>query len=92
MIPGGYVVRANGQSLVHIYSRDSEAEALQARGSQHRRQRGTPAAATRQGGLTPADASHLGNERFRDLHQSAAPRHQSSYDLTFGIAFCGESL
>jgi hypothetical protein len=31
-IPGGYVVRdANGQALVHVYSRDNEAEALQAK-------------------------------------------------------------
>jgi hypothetical protein len=31
-IPGGYVVRdANGQALVYVYSRDNEAEALQAR-------------------------------------------------------------
>jgi hypothetical protein len=31
-IPGGYVVRdANGQSLVYVYSRDNEAEALQAK-------------------------------------------------------------
>ena len=31
-IPGGYVVRdANGQALVCIYSRDKDAEALQAR-------------------------------------------------------------
>ena len=31
-IPGGYVVRdANGQDLVWIYSRDSEAEAMQAK-------------------------------------------------------------
>jgi len=31
-IPGGYVVRdANGQALVYIYSRDSEAEAMQAK-------------------------------------------------------------
>jgi len=31
-IPGGYVVRdANGQALVWIYSRDSEAEAMQAK-------------------------------------------------------------
>jgi hypothetical protein len=31
-ITGGYVVRdANGQALAHIYSRDSEAEALQAK-------------------------------------------------------------
>jgi hypothetical protein len=31
-IPGGYVVRdANGQALVYIYSRDNDAEALQAR-------------------------------------------------------------
>jgi len=31
-IPGGYVVRdANGQALAHIYSRDNEAEALQAK-------------------------------------------------------------
>ena len=30
-IPGGYVVRdANGQALVWIYSRDSEAEAMKA--------------------------------------------------------------
>jgi hypothetical protein len=30
-IPGGYVVRdANGQALAYIYSRDNEAEALQA--------------------------------------------------------------
>jgi hypothetical protein len=30
--PGGYVVRdANGQALAYIYSRDSEAEALQAK-------------------------------------------------------------
>jgi hypothetical protein len=29
---GGYVIRdANGQALVYIYSRDSEAEALQAK-------------------------------------------------------------
>jgi hypothetical protein len=31
-IPGGYVVRdANGQALAYIYSRDSEAEAMQAK-------------------------------------------------------------
>jgi hypothetical protein len=31
-IPGGYVVRdANGQALVYLYSRDSEAEAMQAK-------------------------------------------------------------
>jgi hypothetical protein len=31
-IPGGYIVRdANGQALTYIYSRDSEAEALQAK-------------------------------------------------------------
>jgi hypothetical protein len=31
-IPGGYVVRdANGQALTYIYSRDNEAEALQAK-------------------------------------------------------------
>jgi hypothetical protein len=31
-IPGGYVVReASGQSLVYVYSRDNEAEALQAK-------------------------------------------------------------
>jgi hypothetical protein len=31
-IPGGYVVRdANGQELAYIYSRESEAEALQAK-------------------------------------------------------------
>jgi K+/H+ antiporter YhaU regulatory subunit KhtT len=31
-IPGGYVVRdANGQALAYIYSRDSEAEARQAK-------------------------------------------------------------
>jgi K+/H+ antiporter YhaU regulatory subunit KhtT len=31
-IPGGYVVRdANGQALVYIYARDSEAEAMQAK-------------------------------------------------------------
>jgi K+/H+ antiporter YhaU regulatory subunit KhtT len=31
-MPGGYVVRdANGQALAYIYSRDSEAEALQAK-------------------------------------------------------------
>jgi hypothetical protein len=31
-MPGGYVVRdANGQALVYIYSRESEAEALQAK-------------------------------------------------------------
>jgi hypothetical protein len=31
-IPGGYVVRdANGQALAYIYSRESEAEALQAK-------------------------------------------------------------
>ena len=31
-IPGGYVVRdANGQALAWIYSRDSEAEAMQAK-------------------------------------------------------------
>ena len=30
--PGGYVVRdANGQALVYVYSRDNDAEALQAR-------------------------------------------------------------
>jgi hypothetical protein len=30
--PGGYVVRdATGQSLVYVYSRDNEAEALQAK-------------------------------------------------------------
>ena len=31
-MPGGYVVRdANGQALVYIYSRESEAEAMQAK-------------------------------------------------------------
>jgi hypothetical protein len=31
-MPGGYVVRdANGQALVYPYSRDSEAEAMQAK-------------------------------------------------------------
>jgi len=31
-IPGGYVVRdANGQALAYIYSRDNEADALQAK-------------------------------------------------------------
>jgi hypothetical protein len=31
-IAGGYVVRdANGQALVYVYSRDNDAEALQAR-------------------------------------------------------------
>jgi hypothetical protein len=31
-MPGGYVVRdANGQALAYLYSRDSEAEALQAK-------------------------------------------------------------
>ena len=31
-IPGGYVVRdTNGQALAYIYSRDSEAEAMQAK-------------------------------------------------------------
>jgi hypothetical protein len=31
-VPGGYVVRdANGQALVYLYSRDSEAEAPQAK-------------------------------------------------------------
>jgi hypothetical protein len=31
-VPGGYVVRdANGQALAYIYSRDSEADALQAK-------------------------------------------------------------
>jgi hypothetical protein len=31
-MPGGYVVRdANGQALAYVYSRDSEAEALQAK-------------------------------------------------------------
>jgi K+/H+ antiporter YhaU regulatory subunit KhtT len=31
-MPGGYVVRdANGQALVYVYSRDSEAEAMQAK-------------------------------------------------------------
>jgi hypothetical protein len=31
-IPGGYVVRgANGQALAYVYSRDNEAEALQAK-------------------------------------------------------------
>jgi hypothetical protein len=31
-IPGGYVVRdANGQAIAYIYSRESEAEALQAK-------------------------------------------------------------
>jgi hypothetical protein len=31
-MPGGYVVRdANGQALVYVYSRDNDAEALQAR-------------------------------------------------------------
>jgi K+/H+ antiporter YhaU regulatory subunit KhtT len=31
-MPGGYVVRdANGQALVYVYSRDNEAEALQAK-------------------------------------------------------------
>ena len=31
-MPGGYVVRdANGQALVYLYSRDSEAEAMQAK-------------------------------------------------------------
>jgi hypothetical protein len=31
-IPGGYAVRdANGQALVYVYSRDNDAEALQAK-------------------------------------------------------------
>jgi hypothetical protein len=31
-MPGGYVVRdANGQALAYVYSRDNEAEALQAK-------------------------------------------------------------
>jgi len=31
-MPGGYVVRdANGQALVYLYSRDNEAEAMQAK-------------------------------------------------------------
>jgi len=31
-MPGGYVVRdANGQALLYLYSRDNEAEALQAK-------------------------------------------------------------
>jgi hypothetical protein len=31
-MPGGYVVRdANGQALAYVYSRDSEAEVLQAK-------------------------------------------------------------
>jgi hypothetical protein len=31
-MPGGYVVRdANGQTLVYVYSRETEAEALQAK-------------------------------------------------------------
>jgi len=31
-MPGGYVVRdPNGQALVYLYSRDSEAEAMQAK-------------------------------------------------------------
>jgi hypothetical protein len=31
-MPGGYVVRdANGQALVYIYSRETEAEAMQAK-------------------------------------------------------------
>jgi hypothetical protein len=31
-MPGGYVVRdANGQALVYLYSRESEAEAMQAK-------------------------------------------------------------
>jgi hypothetical protein len=31
-MPGGYVVRdANGQALVYVYSRDSEAEGMQAK-------------------------------------------------------------
>jgi hypothetical protein len=35
-MPGGYVVRdANGQAPAYIYSRDSEAEALQAMGAGH---------------------------------------------------------
>jgi hypothetical protein len=43
-MPGGYVVRdANGQALVYVYSRASEAEALQAndggRGATYRHQR-----------------------------------------------------
>jgi hypothetical protein len=57
-IPGGYVVRdANGRSLVYVCSRDNDAEALQAKvltkeqSAPHRRQRGTPAAVPRQGGL-----------------------------------------
>ena len=43
-IPGGYVVRdANGQGLAYIFSRDDDAEALQAKeltkdGAAHRRE------------------------------------------------------
>jgi hypothetical protein len=42
---GGYVVRdGNGQALVYVYSRDNDAEALQAkRGAPHRRQCGAVA-------------------------------------------------
>jgi hypothetical protein len=37
-MPGGYVVRdANGQALAYIYSRDSEAEAMQAKVLTNRR-------------------------------------------------------
>jgi hypothetical protein len=40
-IPGGYVVRdANGQALAYVYSRDSEAEALQAKVARRRTRRG----------------------------------------------------
>jgi hypothetical protein len=35
-MPGGYVVRdANGQALVYVYSRETEAEALQAKVTRH---------------------------------------------------------
>jgi hypothetical protein len=30
-VAGGYVVRANGQALVHIFARSSESEAMQAK-------------------------------------------------------------
>jgi len=37
-MPGGYVVRdANGQALAYVYSRDSEAEAMQAKVDEARR-------------------------------------------------------
>jgi hypothetical protein len=84
-MPGGYVVRdANGQALLFVYSRDSDAEARQSegahkgRGAADRCQHRAAAGATRQGGsgVTPKIESRRGILSEPPDH----PRHNNRTD------------